>query len=195
MQYHVKPSNTWQYHAIPCNTMQYHSIPIYQCSIICNWPQSLNLFSFENFCHNILLNTMQYHAIPWNTMQYHAIPCNTMQNHAIPCNNMQYNALPCNTMQYHASLITADGAYHCPVGSIMAIFSSVRSSNSHPDLLVIHPPHFFRSHRSSTLDFHFLSHYSYKKAIMLYKGNHWTQLLAICIPYKYNRTSLQESAK
>ena len=23
-------------------------------------------------------------------------------------------------MQYHASLITADGAYHCPVGSIMA---------------------------------------------------------------------------
>ena len=25
-------------------------------------------------------------------------------------------------MQYHASLITADGAYHCPVGSSMAIF-------------------------------------------------------------------------
>merc|ERR1711873_225110 len=36
------------------------------------------------------------------------------------------------------------------------------------------PPHFFRSHRSSTLDFHFLSHYSYIKATMLYKGNHWT---------------------
>ena len=36
------------------------------------------------------------------------------------------------------------------------------------------PTHFFRSHRSSTLDFHFLSHYSYKKIIMLYKGNHWT---------------------
>merc|ERR1711940_427019 len=35
--------------------------------------------------------------------------------------------------------------------------------------------HFFRSHRSSTLDFHFLSHYSYIKAIMLYKGNHWTR--------------------
>ena len=25
-------------------------------------------------------------------------------------------------MEYHASLMTADGAYHCPVGSIMAIF-------------------------------------------------------------------------
>ena len=45
-----------------------------------------------------------------------------MQYNAIPCNTMQYNATPCNTMQYHASIITADGAYHCPVGSIMAIF-------------------------------------------------------------------------
>merc|ERR1711873_257006 len=96
--------------------------------------------------------------------------------HAIPCNTMQYNAMTCYTMQYHESLITADGAYHCPVGSIMAIFSSVRSSNSQPDLLVIqHPTHFFRSHQSSTLDFHFLSHYSYIKAIMLCKGNHWTR--------------------
>merc|ERR1711949_109557 len=53
--------------------------------------------------------------------------------------------------------------------------SSVRSSNSHPDLLLIHPPptHFFRSHRSSTLDFHFLSNYSYIKAMMIYKGKTW----------------------
>merc|ERR1712041_205 len=65
---------------------------------------------------------MQYNATPCSTIQYYAIPCNTMQYHAIACNTMQYNAIPCNTMQYHASLITADGAYHCPVGSIMAIF-------------------------------------------------------------------------
>merc|ERR1711978_854278 len=81
----------------------------------------------------------QYHAIPCNIMQYHAISCNAMQYHAIPCNTLQYHAIPCNTIQYHASLITADGAYHCPVGSIMAIFSSVRSSKSHPDLLLTHP--------------------------------------------------------
>ena len=31
---------------------------------------------------------------------------------------MEYHAILCNTMQYHASFITADGAYHCPVGSI-----------------------------------------------------------------------------
>ena len=59
-------------------------------------------------------------------MKYHAIQCNTMQYHAIPCNTMQYHAIPCNILQYHASLITADGAYHCPVGSIMAIFIMVR---------------------------------------------------------------------
>ena len=45
-----------------------------------------------------------------------------MQYSAIPCNTMQYSAIPCNTMQYHASLITADGAYHCPVGSIRPFF-------------------------------------------------------------------------
>ena len=56
-------------------------------------------------------------------MQYHAIPCKTIQYHAIPGNTMQYNAIPCNAMQYHASLITADGVYHCPVGSILAIFT------------------------------------------------------------------------
>ena len=103
-----------QYHTLPCNTMQYHAKPC---------------------------NTMQYNAIPCNTLQYHATPCNTMRYHAIPCNTMQYYAIKCNTMQYHASLITADGAYHCPVGSIMAIFSSVRSFYSHPDLLVTQQHH------------------------------------------------------
>merc|ERR1712155_78466 len=70
--------------------------------------------------------------MPCNTMQYPAIPCNTMQYHAIPCNTMQYYAIQCNTMQYHASLITADGAYHCPVGSIMAIFDLLKILPSRP---------------------------------------------------------------
>ena len=38
---------------------------------------------------------------------------------------MPYNAIPCNTMQYHAPLITADGAYHCPVGSIWLFFNTL----------------------------------------------------------------------
>merc|ERR1711940_334550 len=84
-------------------------------------------------------------------------------------------------MQYHASLITADGAYHCPVGSIMAIFSSVRSSNSHPDLLLIHPPppppHFFRSHWSLTLDLKYKGYNAIKKSKTLQDfGKLWNTL-------------------
>ena len=109
MQYHAMQCNTLQYHAIPCNTMQYNAMPCYTMQY-----------------HAIPCNTRQYHAIQctsmhgisWNIMQYHAIQCNDMLYHAISCNTMQYNAIPCNTMQYHACLITADGAYHCPVGSI-----------------------------------------------------------------------------
>merc|ERR1712004_291106 len=130
-----------QYNAKPCHTMQYHAIPC---------------------------NTMQYNAIPCNTMQYHAIPCNTMQYHAIQCNTMQYYAIQCNTMQYNASLITADGAYHCPVGSIIAIFSSVRSSYSHPDLLLNHPttPLFQITPVLNT-------GLSLSEPLQLYKGNTW----------------------
>ena len=74
------------------------------------------------------------------------------------------------------------------------IISSISSSNCHPCLLPTKHHHFFRSLRSSTLDFHFL-HYSSIKAIMLYKGNRWTHLLATHIPYGYNRTSVQDSAR
>ena len=81
--------------------------------------------------------------------------------------------------------------------TVSLFVSSVRSSNSHPNLLVTqqHPPTFSDTHRSSTLDFHFLSHYSYIKAIMLYKGNHWTHLLATCIPIGYNCKIVQDSAR
>ena len=52
-----------------------------------------------------------------------------MQYHAIPWNTMQYNAIPCNTIQYHASLITANGAYHSPVGSIRPFYSFFKPEN------------------------------------------------------------------
>ena len=47
-----------------------------------------------------------------------------------PHNTMQYHSIPCNAMQYCASLITADGAYYCPVGSIWLFFLSEISSVS-----------------------------------------------------------------
>ena len=52
------------------------------------------------------------------------------------------------------------------------------------------PPHFFRSHRSSTLDFHFLSHYSYIKAIMLYKSITGLDVLASWMPHGFDWASL-----
>ena len=67
-------------------------------------------------------------------MRCNAIQCNTMQYNAIPCNTMQYNAMPCYTMQYHASLITADGAYHCPVGSIWLFFFFLTPPNNWTNL-------------------------------------------------------------
>ena len=92
--------------------------------------------------HALSCNTMQYHALSCNTMQYHAIPCilfNTMQYHAILYKTMQYYAIQCTTMQYHASLITADGAYHCPVGSVMAIFFADMRYLRHSARLLLEP--------------------------------------------------------
>ena len=155
MQYHAIACNSIHYNAIPCNIMQYYVVP-------CNTVQY----------HAIPCNSMQYHAIPCNTMQYHVVPCNTVQYHAIPCNTMKYHVIPCITMQYHAIPCMPNNCWRSvplPCGQYMAIFSSIRSSNSNSNLLVIHP-HFFRAHPSSTLDFHFLSHYSY------IKSNHWTHL-------------------
>ena len=132
--------------------MEYHAVPTIPCKIM---PY-----------HAIPCNTLQYNAIPCNTLQYHDMPCNTMQYHAIPCNTMQYNAIPCNAMQYHASLITSDGFYHCPLGSIMPIFSSVRSSYRHPDLLLTHPT----THPLFQITLVFNTGLSLSEPLQLYRG-------------------------
>merc|ERR1712173_277858 len=90
-----------------------------------------NINSPNDNINSLRQQLLMMHGIAWYCMVLHGIAWHCMVLHAIPC----------NTMQYHASLITADGAYHCAVGSIMAIFSSVRSSYSHPNLLLTHPPH------------------------------------------------------
>merc|ERR1712240_816943 len=102
----------------------------------------------------ILWHTLAYSGILWHTLAYSGILWHTLEFSGILLPTLTYSGILWNTLAY-----------------------SVRSSYSHPDLLVTQQqhPHFFRSHRSSTLYFHFLSHYSYKKAILLYKGNHWTR--------------------
>ena len=58
----------------------------------------------------------------------------------------------------------------------MFFVSSVRSSNSHPDLLVTQQQHpLFQITPVLNTGLSLWSHYSYIKAIMLYKGNHWTR--------------------
>ena len=62
-------------------------------------------------------------ALLWHTLAYYGILWHNMvRRDATWCNTVQDGAIPCKTMQYHALLITADGAYHCPVGSKMAVF-------------------------------------------------------------------------
>ena len=47
--------------------------------------------------------------------------------------------MQCNNMQYHASLITADGAYHCPVGSIIKAIFFLASSFSKSNIPLLYP--------------------------------------------------------
>ena len=57
------------------------------------------------------------------------------------------------------------------------IISSVRSSNSNPDLLLIHPPTTPLFQITPVLN----TGLSLSEPLQLYKGNHWTHLLATCI--------------
>ena len=77
---------------------------------------------------------------------------------------VQYSCNRC-TNEYATRIILDDGFSFllAPSGALIAIPTYYCPSST--------TTHFFRSHRSSTLDF--LSHYSYIKAIMLYKGKSW----------------------
>merc|ERR1711978_512469 len=89
------------------------------------------------------------------------------------CNLMQDGARWCKMVRY--------GARWCKMVQNNAIMHHVIPCNTMQyHAISCNTTHFFRSHRSSTLDFHFLSYYNYIKAIKLYKGNQ-THLLAICI--------------
>ena len=103
---------------------------------------------FSTLCsvhYPIYYNIMQDSAIQCKTVQYSARQSTTVQDSALQCKTVQYSARQCkavilwrnlarlwHTLAYSgilwhaltysdiisASLITADGAYHCPVGSI-----------------------------------------------------------------------------
>ena len=82
--------------------------------------------------------------------------------HAITCNTIQYHELPCNTMQYHAPLITADGAYHCPVVSIRTFFH-----HSHMSLVVLSLLKKQKNFQSILLLFFFFSSFLFFASFLL----------------------------
>merc|ERR1711873_201245 len=117
----------------------------------------------------ILWHTLANPGILWHTLAYSGILWHTLANSGILWHALAYSGI------INASLITADGAYHCPLGSIMAIFSSVRSSYSHPDLLVTH-----HQHPLFQITLVLNTGLSLSEPLQLYKGynakgNHWTR--------------------
>ena len=155
-----------QCHAIPCiinNCCRSVPLPCGQYMAIFSSVRSSN-------SHPDLLLT-QHHPLFQNTLHcslyYHEIPCNTVQYHAITCNTMQYHALPCNTMQYHAPLITADGAYHCPVVSIRTFFH-----HSHMSLVVLSLLKKQKNFQSILL-FFFFFFFSFFSLLFLFSAISW----------------------
>merc|ERR1712240_843807 len=99
----------------------------------------------------ILWHTLTYSDIFWHTLAYFGILWHILAYSGILWHTLAYSGIFWHTLAYSgiqciisASLMTADRAYHCPVGSIWlflapsgALISSVRSSYSHPHLLLI----------------------------------------------------------
>ena len=70
----------------------------------------------------ILCHTLAYSCILWHTLAYSGILWHTLAYSGILLHTLAYSGILWHTLAcsgiINASLITADGAYHCPVGSI-----------------------------------------------------------------------------
>ena len=66
--------------------------------------------------------TLGYSGILWHTLAYSGILWHTLAYSGILWHTLAYSGILWHALAYsgiiNASLITADGAYHCPVGSI-----------------------------------------------------------------------------
>ena len=70
----------------------------------------------------ILWHTLSYSGLLWHTLAYSCILWHTLAYSDILWHTLAYSGILWHALAYsgiiNASLITADGAYHCPVGSI-----------------------------------------------------------------------------
>ena len=74
----------------------------------------------------ILWHTLAYSSILWHTLAYTDILWHTLAYSCILWHTLAYSGILWHALAYSgiisASLITADGAYHSPVGSIWPFF-------------------------------------------------------------------------
>merc|ERR1711978_866976 len=85
----------------------------------------------------ILWHTLAYSGIFWHTLAYSGILWHTLPYSGMFWHTLAYSGILWHTLAYSgiqciisASLITADGAYHCPVGSIWLFFISYSFSKA-----------------------------------------------------------------
>merc|ERR1712107_136490 len=77
----------------------------------------------------ILWHTLAYSGILRHTLAYSCILWHTLSCSGILWYTLAYSGILWHALAYssiiNASLITADGAYHCPVGSIWLFFTQL----------------------------------------------------------------------
>ena len=103
IDYQWLPMTIDDYWWLPMTTNDFQRLPMTTLQWI---PMTTNDYQW------LLMTTNDYQWLPMTTNDYPAMTTN------------DYQWLPCNTMLYHASLIISDGAYHCPVGSILPFLLS-----------------------------------------------------------------------
>ena len=80
----------------------------------------------------ILLHTLAYSCILWHNLAYSGILLQTLAYSGILWHTLAYSGILWHSLAYSgtisASLISADGAYHCPVGSIWPSLSTINGT-------------------------------------------------------------------
>ena len=81
----------------------------------------------------ILWHTLAYSCILWHTLAYSGIQWHTLAHSGILLHTMAYSCillhtLACSGILLHNQciILTVDGAYHCPVGSIWLFFYTIQ---------------------------------------------------------------------
>ena len=93
---------------------RFKSVKIYTGQKNLHWRRQWRQWQLWGMC--IRWHTLAYSGILWHTLAYSGILWHTLAYSGILWHALAYSGI------INASLITADGAYDCPVGSIWPLF-------------------------------------------------------------------------